>query len=55
MEAGCKGRVFLLITMIILLNKHIQGLIVGLIVGFIIGSLWVGKGQDEMMRQVFRL
>ena len=38
--------------MILLLNKHIQGLIAGLIAGFIIGSLWVGKGQDEMMRQM---
>ena len=38
--------------MIILLNKHIQGLIAGLIAGFIIGSLWIGKGQDEMMRQM---
>ena len=37
--------------MIILLNKHIQGLIAGLIIGFVIGSIWVGKGQDEMMRQ----
>jgi len=38
--------------MIILLNKHVQGLIAGLIAGFIIGSLWVGKGQDEMVRQL---
>jgi len=38
--------------MILLLNKHVQGLIAGLIAGFIIGSLWVGKGQDEMMRQM---
>ena len=38
--------------MIILLNKHVQGLIAGLIAGFIIGSLWVGKDQDEMMRQM---
>ena len=38
--------------MIILLNKHVQGLIAGLIAGFVIGSLWVGKSQDEMMRQM---
>ena len=38
--------------MIILLNKHVQGLIAGLIAGFVIGSLWIGKGQDEMMRQM---
>ena len=37
--------------MILLFNKHVQGLIAGLIAGFIIGSIWVGKGQDEMMRQ----
>ena len=37
--------------MILLLNKHVQGLIVGLIAGYIIGSMWVGKSQDEMMRQ----
>jgi len=38
--------------MMILLNKHVQGLIAGLIAGFVIGSLWVGKSQDEMMRQM---
>ena len=38
--------------MIILLNKHIQGLIAGLVAGFVVGSLWVGKSQDEMMRQL---
>ena len=37
--------------MTLLLNKHVQGLIAGLIAGFVIGSLWVGKNQDEMMRQ----
>ncbi|KKW11103.1 MAG: hypothetical protein UY48_C0026G0010 [Candidatus Gottesmanbacteria bacterium GW2011_GWB1_49_7] len=37
--------------MILLLNKHVQGLIAGLIAGFVIGSIWVGKNQDEMMRQ----
>ena len=38
--------------MTLLLNKHVQGLIAGIIAGFIIGSMWVGKGQDEMMRQM---
>ena len=38
--------------MILLLNKHVQGLIIGLIAGFIIGSLWIGKSQDEMIRQM---
>ena len=38
--------------MTLLLNKHVQGLIAGLIAGFIVGSMWVGKGQDEMMRQM---
>jgi len=38
--------------MILLLNKHVQGLIAGLIAGFVIGSMWVGKSQDEMMRQL---
>ena len=54
MAADCKGRIFLLITMI-LLNKHVQGLIAGLIAGFVIGSMWVGKGQDEMMRQAVQV
>ena len=36
----------------ILSNKHVQGLIAGLIAGFVIGSLWIGKSQDEMMRQM---
>ena len=38
--------------MILLLNKHVQGLIAGLIAGFVIGSIWVSKDQDEMMRQI---
>ena len=52
MAGNCKGRIFLLIAMTLLLNKHVQGLIAGIIAGFIIGSMWVGKGQDEMMRQM---
>ena len=51
MAADCKGRIFLLITMI-LLNKHVQGLIAGLIAGYFVGSMWVGKSQDEMVRQL---
>ena len=38
--------------MIILLNKHVQGIIIGLIAGYICGSMWIGKSQDEMMRQM---
>jgi len=38
--------------MILLLNKHVQGLIIGLIVGYFIGSIWVNKSQDEMIRQL---
>ena len=26
-----------------------------LVIGFAIGSLWVGKGQDEMMRQMVQV
>ena len=52
MAGSQQGRVFLLIAMTLLFNNHVQGLIAGLITGFVIGSLWVGKGQDEMMRQL---
>lgn len=33
-------------------DKRVQGGIIGLITGYFLGSLWVGKGQDEMMRQL---
>ena len=29
----------------------VAGMVI-LIAGYIVGSLWVGKGQDEMMRQL---
>lgn len=36
----------------LLLNKHIQGIIAGIIAGYVFGSMWVGKEQDEMIRQL---
>lgn len=40
------------VIIFILSSKYAQGGLVGLIVGYYIGSLWVGKDQDEMMRQM---
>lgn len=40
------------ILLLALTNKYIQGGIIGLIAGYYIGSIWVGKDQDEMMRQM---
>jgi len=33
-------------------SKYVQGALIGLIAGYFIGSLWVGKSQDEMIRQL---
>lgn len=40
------------LALIILANKHTQGGVAGLIAGYILGSIWVGKEQDEMIRQL---
>ena len=40
------------ILLLTIQSKYIQGAIIGLIAGYFIGSLWIGKSQDEMMRQI---
>jgi len=40
------------ILLIAMRNKYAQGGLIGLIVGYFIGSIWVGKSQDEMIRQL---
>ena len=32
--------------------KYIGILLIGIATGFILGSMWIGKEQDEMMRQM---
>lgn len=36
-------------------SKYAQAGIVGIIIGYVIGSIWVGKEQDEMMRQMVKV
>ena len=40
------------IILLIARNRYVQIGIACLIAGFIIGSIWVGKEQDEMLRQM---
>ena len=35
--------------------KYIGILLIGIAIGFLAGSLWIGKGQDEMMRQMVQV